>query len=92
MVGWFTSHDIASCEGGRKGVRGRDRGKQRERERERGLQLWAAALGCAAFQSRLHLSRAINASFEDEVRIFVLKVVVASKTFKEKGRRKISTI
>ncbi|XP_029694237.1 uncharacterized protein KIAA0408 isoform X5 [Takifugu rubripes] len=70
MVGWFTSHDIASCEGGRKGVRGRDRGRhrerERERERERGLQLWAAALGCAAFQSRLHLSRAINASLEDE--------------------------
>lgn len=41
---------------------------------------------CAAFQSRLHLSRAINASLEDEVRIFVLKVVVALKTFKEKGR------
>lgn len=66
-------------------MRGRDRGRHREGERGGGLQLWAAALRCAAFQSRLHLSRAINASLEDKVRIFVLKVVVASKTFKEKG-------
>ena len=87
MGGRFTSHDIASCEGGREGRRGdRKTEKERERERERekgGCSCEQQLAGCAASQSRLHLSSDIHTTLEGEVRIFVLNVVVASKKKKE---------
>lgn len=93
MVGWFTSHDIASCEEGREGRRGIERQREREREGGKRGRKGAAAVGNssqAAFQSRLHLGCGIDATLEDEVRSFVLNVVVPKNNNNKKKTRAIS--